>query len=59
VEVILAEEILTLNIDSLPYVSDEEQKEIESVYGQKPDISEEVTYEESIKIACGGKLWSF
>jgi len=49
VEEVVRKEILNLRISLLPYVSDEEQKEIESACGKCPE-SEEVVYEEDVEI---------
>jgi hypothetical protein len=44
----MAREELKGIINSLPYVSDEEQKEVEKMFGGKP-TEEPVVYEENIK----------
>ena len=49
VEEVVREEILKLRISLLPFVSDEEEKEIEKMFGEGP-TEEVVVYEEDIQI---------
>jgi len=47
VEDVIRKEILALRLTLLPYVDDEEQEELEKLFGKTPEI-DEVEYEEEI-----------
>ncbi|MCD6362458.1 MAG: hypothetical protein J7M13_00425 [Synergistetes bacterium] len=49
VEEVVKSEILKLRISLLPFVSDEEEREIEEMFGREA-MEEVVVYEEDIKI---------
>ncbi len=49
VEEVVKKEILKLRVSLLPFVSDEEEREIEEMFGEEP-MEEAVVYEEDIKI---------
>ena len=49
VEEVVRKEILKLRISLLPFVSDEEEEEIERMFGEDP-TEEVVVYEEDIQI---------
>ena len=49
VEEIVRNEILKLRISLLPFVSEEEQEEIEEMFGKEP-IEEVIVYEEDVKV---------
>jgi hypothetical protein len=49
VEEVVRKEILNLRVSLLPFVSDEEQEEVEKMFGEKP-IEEPVVYEEDVEI---------
>ena len=49
VEEVVRNEILKLRISLLPFVSEEEQEEIEEMFGKEP-TEEVVVYEEDVKV---------
>jgi hypothetical protein len=49
VEDVVRNEILKLRISLLPFVSEEEQEEIEEMFGKEP-IEEVIVYEEDVKV---------
>ena len=52
VEEVVRNEILKLRISLLPFVSEEEQEEIEEMFGKEP-TEEVVVYEEDVKVWHG------
>jgi len=49
VEEVIKKEFLALRLNLLPYVDNEEQEELEKLFGKAPDI-DEVQYEEEINL---------
>jgi len=56
VEEVIRKEILALRLSLLPYVDDEEQEELEKLFGKLPEI-DEVEYEEEGKKFISNKRY--